>query len=74
MYLVDENPEGLIAQFNKVLTEKQKVTVGDILKWQSCTSDFQMIQGDVRKQWRQWVNQVTVTEFNPNKASYLKKN
>ena len=35
VYLVDENPEGLIERFIEVLVEKQEVIVADALKqWQ----------------------------------------
>ena len=33
----------------------------------SISSDFQVLPGEVQKQWRQWVNQVPVIGFNSGK-------
>ena len=66
-YLVDENPECLIERFIEVLTEKQEVIAADVLKQHPHPSDFQMLQGEVKEQWRQWVNQVPVIGFNSGK-------
>ena len=60
-YLVDENPERLIKRFIEVLTEKQEAIAADVLKQYPYLSDFQMLPGEVKEQWRQWVNQVPVT-------------
>ena len=67
VYLVDENPERLIQQFIEVLTEKQEAIAADVLKQHPYPSDFQMLPGEVKEQWRQWVNQVPVIGFNSGK-------
>ena len=67
VYLVDENPERLIQRFIKVLTEKQEAIVTDVLKQHPYPSDFQMFQGEMKKEWKQWVNQVPVIGFNSGK-------
>ena len=41
VYLVDENPEGLIERFIEVLVEKQEAIVTDALKQHPYPSDFQ---------------------------------
>ena len=66
-YLVDENPEPLIKRFIEALTEKQKGIVADVLKYHPYPSDFQMLPDVVKKQWKQWVNQVPVIGFNSGK-------
>ena len=53
MYLVDENPKRLIERFIKVLTEKQEAIVADVLKQHPYPSDFEMLPGEVKKQWKQ---------------------
>ena len=67
VYLVDKNPERLVERFIEVLTEKQKAIAADILKQYSYPSDFQMLPGEVKKEWKQWVNQVPVIGFNSGK-------
>ena len=67
VYLVDENPEHLIERFIRVLTQKQEVIVADGLKQHPYPSDFQMLPSDLKKQWKQWINQVPVTGFNSGK-------
>ena len=67
VYLVDKNPKRLIKQFIKTLTEKQEAIAADVLKQHSYLSDFQMLPGEVKEQWRQWVNQVPVISFNSGK-------
>ena len=57
----------MIERFIKVLTEKQEAIVADVLRQHPYLSDFQMLSGEVRKQWRQWVNQVPVIGFNSGK-------
>ena len=52
VYLVDENPEGLIERFIEVLVEKQEVIVADALKQHPYPSDFQMVE-----QWRKMKEQ-----------------
>ena len=64
VYLVDENPERFIERFLEVLTEKQEAIAIDVLKQHPYPSDFQMLPGEVKEQWRQWVNQVPVIGFN----------
>ena len=67
VYLVDENPKRLVGRFIKFLTENQEAIVADVLKQHSYPSDFQMLPGEVKNQWRQWVNQVPVIGFNKGK-------
>ena len=67
VYLVDKNPERLIERFIEVVTEKQEAIAADVLKQHPYPSDFQMLPGEVQKQWRQWVNQVPVIGFNSGK-------
>ena len=64
MHLVDENPKRLIERFINVLTEKQEAMVTDVLKRHPYSSYFQMIPGEVKKQWMQWNNQVPIIGFN----------
>ena len=54
-------------RFIEVLTEKQEVIAADALKQHPYPSGFQMLPGEVQKQWRQWVNQVPVIGFNSGK-------
>ena len=49
------------------MTEKQEATAADVLKKHPYPSDFQMLPGQVKEQWRQWVNQVPVIGFNSGK-------
>ena len=63
MHLVDENPKRLIERFINVLTEKQEAMVIDVLKRHPYSSYFQMIPGEVKKQWMQWNNQVPIIGF-----------
>ena len=67
VYLVDEKPKRLIERFIKVLTEKQEAIAADALKQHPYPSDFQMLPGEVQKQWRQWFNQVPLIGFNSGK-------
>ena len=67
VYIVDENLERLIERFIEVLTEKQEAIAADVLKQYLDPSDFQMLPGEVKEQWRQWVNQVPVIGFNSGK-------
>ena len=53
VYLVDENPKRLIERFIKVRTEKQEAIVVDVLKQHPYPSDFEMLPGEVKKQWKQ---------------------
>ena len=80
VYLVDKNPKRLIKRFIEVLRRKQEAIAADALRQHPYPSDFQMLPGEVQKQWRQWVNQVPVIGFNsgkydPNmvKAHFVKK-
>ena len=41
--------------------------VADVLKQHPYPSDFQMLQGEVKKQWKQSVNQIPVTSFKSDK-------
>ena len=59
--------ERLIKQFIEVLTEKQEAIVADVLKQHPYPSNFQMLSGEVEKQWNQWVSQVPVIGFNSGK-------
>ena len=56
VYLVDKNPEPLTEQFIEVLTEKQETMAADVLKQHPYPLDFQMLQGEVKEKWRQWIN------------------
>ena len=67
VYLVDKNPKRLIKRFIEVLTGKQEAIAADALKQHSNPSDFQILPGEVQKQWRQCVNQVSVIYFNSGK-------
>ena len=67
VYLVDKNPKRLIKRFIEVLAEKQEAIAADALRQHPYPSDFQMLPGEVQKQWRQWVNQVPVIGFNSGK-------
>ena len=67
VHIVDENLERLIERFIEVLTEKQEAIAADVLKQHPYPSDFQMLPGEVKEQWRQWVNQVPVIGFNSGK-------
>ena len=67
VYLDDENPEHLIERFIGVLTGKQEAIAADVLKQHPYPSDFQMLPGELKEQWRQWVNQVPVIGFNSGK-------
>ena len=66
-YLVDENPGTLIERFIEVLTEKQEAIVAHVLKRHPYPSDFQMLPGEVKEQWKQWLNQIPVVAFNSGK-------
>ena len=39
----------------------------DVLKQHPYPSDFQILPGEVKEQWTQWVNQVPVIDFNSGK-------
>ena len=67
VYLVDKNPKRLIKRSIDVLTKKQEAMAADALKQHLHPSDFQMLPGELQKQWRQWVNQVPVIGFNSGK-------
>ena len=47
---------------------KQKAIVADVLKQYPYPSDFQMLLDEMKKQWKQWVNQVPVIGFNSGKC------
>ena len=75
------NANRLIKRFTEVLTGKQEEIVADALKQHPYPSDFQMLPGEVQKQWKQWVNQVSVIGFNSGKYAlnmvkeyFVKKN
>ena len=57
VHLVNGNPERFIEQFIKVLAEKEETIVADTLKRHPYPSDFQMLPGEVKKKWKEWVNQ-----------------
>ena len=67
VYLVNESPKRLIERFIEVLTEKQGTVGADVLKQRPYPSDFQMLPGEVKEQWGQWVNQVPVIGLNSGK-------
>ena len=68
VYLVDENPKRLIGRFFEVLTGKQQAIVANVLKQHPYPSDFQVLPGEVKEPWRQWIKQVPVTGFNNGKC------
>ena len=58
----------MIKPFIEVLTEKQEAIATDVLKQHHpYPSDFQMLPGELKEQWKQWVNQVPVIGFNSGK-------
>ena len=65
--MVDKNPKRLIRRFIEVFTEKQEAIAADALNQHLYPSDFQMLPGEVQKQWRQWNNQVPVIGLNSSK-------
>ena len=67
VYLVNKNQKYLIKRFIEVLTGKQEEIAAVALKQHPYPSDFQMLPGEVQKQWSQWVNQVSVIGFNSGK-------
>ena len=64
VYLFDKNPERLVERFIEAVTQKQKAIAADVLKQYPYPSDFQMLPDEVKKQWKQWVNQLPVVGFN----------
>ena len=60
IYFVDKKPGRSIKRFIEFLTEKQKAIAEDVLKQHPYPSDFQMLLGEVKEQWRQWVSKVPV--------------
>ena len=76
VYLADKNPERLIERFIEAVTGKQKAIAADVLKQHPTSSDFQIskiskislrFRDEVKKQWKQWVNQVPVIGFDSGK-------
>ena len=63
VYLVYENPGRLIERFIEVLTKKQEAVAADVLKHHLYSSDFQILPGELKKQWKEWVNHVPVIGF-----------
>ena len=57
----------MIERFIEVLTEKQEEIATDVLKQHPYPSHFQMLPVEVKKEWKQWVNQVPVIGFNSGK-------
>ena len=57
----------MIEQFIEVLTGKQEAIAADVLKQHPYPSDFQMIPGEIKEHWRQWVNHAPVIGFNSAK-------
>ena len=57
----------MIERFIEVLTEKQEEIAADVLKQHPYPSDFQMLPDEVKKQLKQWVNEVPVIGFNSGK-------
>ena len=48
-------------------TKRQQKRYKDTCQQHPYPSDFQMLSGEVQKQWRQWVNQIPVIGFNSGK-------
>ena len=67
VYLIDKKPKPLIKRFIEALTEKQEAIAADVLKQHPYPSDFKILPNEVKKQWKQWVNQVPVIGFNSGK-------
>ena len=67
VYLVDEKPKHLIERFIKVLTDKQEAIAANVLKQHPYFSEFQMLPGEVQKQWKQWANHVPAIGSNSGK-------
>ena len=67
VYEINENSKRLIERFIEVLTEKQKAIAADVLKEHPHPSEFRMLPGEMKKHWREWVNQVPVIGFNSGK-------
>ena len=67
IYLVDENPKGFIDRFIDVLRGNKVAIAADVLREHPYPSDLQMLPGEVKEQWRQWVNQVLVIGFDSGK-------
>ena len=63
VYLVHENPAHFIKRFIEALTGKQEAIAADVLKQHLYPSDFQILPGEEKEQWRQWVNEVPVIGF-----------
>ena len=51
-------------RFIEALPEKQKAIAADVLKQYPYPSDFKTLPGEVKEQWRQWVNQIPVIVAN----------
>ena len=49
------------------MTEKKEAIAADVLKQYPYPSDFQILSGEVKEQWRHWANQVPVIGFNSGK-------
>ena len=67
IYLVDENPKRFIDRFIDVLRGNKVAIAADVLREHPYPSDLQILPGEVKEQWRQWVNQVPVIGFDSGK-------
>ena len=67
VYLVDKDPEKLVEKFMDVLSKKRDAIVKDVEAKYPYPSDFVMLSKEVKKNWKEWVNQVPVVGFNSGK-------
>ena len=67
VYLVGESLKRLLERFIEIQTEKQEAIAADVLKQHPYPLDSQMLPDEVKKQWRQWVNQISPITFNSGK-------
>ena len=67
VYLVDKDPEKLVEKFMDALSKKRDAIVKDIETKYPYPSDFVMLPKKVKKNWKEWVNQVPVVGFNSGK-------
>ena len=67
VYLVDKDPEKLVKKFMNVLSKKRDAIVKDVETKYHYLSDFVMLPKKVKKNWKEWVNQMPVVGFNSGK-------
>ena len=67
VYLVDKDPEKLVEKFMDALSKKRDAIVKDVETKYPYPSDFVMLSKEVKKNWKEWVNQVPAVGFNSGK-------